>query len=161
MHYSLKLIRANDKGCTVMRCNSKINCSKQFFRHVIILAPIVLFVLELFGCRRDVPAKIWDFPPKKFDFPGFEGHTELFGPHPFTWKTPTPPENIRTQKFRFLLFFSCLKIVLWAFWQQIFVPTEVHVAKVRVTWPQFQSNLSGDTFSIEAPQNLLRTKGIF
>ena len=23
-----------------MRCNSKINCSKQFFRHVIILAPI-------------------------------------------------------------------------------------------------------------------------
>ena len=29
---------------------------------------------------------------KKFDFPGFEGHTELFGPHPFVWKTPTPPE---------------------------------------------------------------------
>ena len=29
---------------------------------------------------------------KKFDSLGFEGHTELFGPHPFTWKTPTPPE---------------------------------------------------------------------
>ena len=41
LHYSLKLIRANDNRCTVMRCNSKINCSKQFFRHVIILAPIV------------------------------------------------------------------------------------------------------------------------
>ena len=42
---------------------------------------------------------------KMFDFPGFEGHVELFGPHPFTWKTPTPPENIRTQKFGFVLFF--------------------------------------------------------
>ena len=31
----------------------------------------------------------------------FEGHTELFGPHPFTWKTPTPPEDIRTKKFGF------------------------------------------------------------
>ena len=41
LHYSLKVIRANKNGCTVMRCNSKINCSKQFFRHVIILAPIV------------------------------------------------------------------------------------------------------------------------
>ena len=42
LHYSLKLIRANKNGCTVMQCNSKINCSKQFFRHVIILAPIAL-----------------------------------------------------------------------------------------------------------------------
>ena len=41
LHYSLKLIRANDNRCTVMRCTSKMNCSKQFFRHVIILAPIV------------------------------------------------------------------------------------------------------------------------
>ena len=44
---------------------------------------------------------------KKFGFPGFEGHTELFGTHPFTWKTPTPPEDIRTKKcgfgFLFLL----------------------------------------------------------
>ena len=30
-----------------------------------------------------------------------EGHTELFGPHPFTWKTPTPAEDIRTKKFGF------------------------------------------------------------
>ena len=54
-----------------------------------------LFFLELFGRPRDIPAKSRDIPPKKFDFPGFEGHTELFGPHPFVWKTPTPPENIR------------------------------------------------------------------
>ena len=40
-----------------------------------------------------VPAKSRDIPPKKFAFPGFEGHTELFGPHPLTWKTPTPPEK--------------------------------------------------------------------
>ena len=32
---------------------------------------------------------------------GFEGHTELFGPHPFTSKTPTLPEDILTQKFGF------------------------------------------------------------
>ena len=44
-------------------------------------------------------------PPKEFDFPGFEGRTELFGPSPFMCKTPTPPENIRTQKFGFVLFF--------------------------------------------------------
>ena len=31
---------------------------------------------------------------KKFDLSGFEGHTELFGPHPFMWKTPPPTENI-------------------------------------------------------------------
>ena len=53
-----------------------------------------------------IPAKSQNIPPKKFDSLGFEGHTELFGPHPFTWKTPTPPENIRTQKFRFGFFFS-------------------------------------------------------
>ena len=41
LRYSLKLIRANDNRCKVMRCNSKINCSKQFFRHVISLAPTV------------------------------------------------------------------------------------------------------------------------
>ena len=57
--------------------------------------------LELFGHRRDIPARSRDIPPKKFDVPGFEGHTKLFGPHPFTWKTPTPPENIWTKKFGF------------------------------------------------------------
>ena len=38
-----------------------------------------------------------DIPPKSLVSLGFEGHTELSGPHPFTWKTPTPPENIRTK----------------------------------------------------------------
>ena len=42
------------------------------------------FFLKYFGHPRDIPAKSRDIPPKKFDFPGFEGHTELFGPHPFT-----------------------------------------------------------------------------
>ena len=41
-----------------------------------------LFFLLLFGHRRDIPAKSRDIPPKKFDFPGFNGHTELFGPPP-------------------------------------------------------------------------------
>ena len=49
-----------------------------------------LFFLKLFGRRRDIPAKSRDIPLKKFDFPGLEGHTELFGPHPLKWKAPTP-----------------------------------------------------------------------
>ena len=44
------------------------------------------------GHRQDIPAKSRNIPPKQFDFPGFEGRTELFGTHPFMWKTPTPPE---------------------------------------------------------------------
>ena len=28
---------------------------------------------------------------KNFGFLGFEEHAELLGPHPFMWKTPTPP----------------------------------------------------------------------
>ena len=67
------------------------------------------FFLKLFGHFRDIPAKSRDIPPKKFDFPGFEGHTELFGPHPFTWKTPTPPENIRSKKFGFGFVFLALE----------------------------------------------------
>ena len=33
---------------------------------------INFFFLKLFGHRRDIPAKSWDFPPQKFDFLGFE-----------------------------------------------------------------------------------------
>ena len=40
----------------------------------------------------------YPIPGKKFDFPGFEGHTELFGHHPFMWKTPTPPEKFPDSK---------------------------------------------------------------
>ena len=40
------------------------------------------------------------FEGKKLVFLGFERRTELFGP---------TPENIQTQKFGFVLFFSCLR----------------------------------------------------
>ena len=63
------------------------------------------FFLKLFGRFRDIPAKSRDIPPKKFDSLGFEGHTELFGPHPFTWKSPTPPENIRLKSLGLGSFF--------------------------------------------------------
>ena len=66
------------------------------------------FFLKLFGHRRDIPAKSRDIPPKKFNFPGFEGHTELFGPHPFTWKTPTPPEQYPDSKVWVCALFSRL-----------------------------------------------------
>ena len=43
---------------------------------------------QTFRHLRDIPAKSRDIPQRKIGFPGFEGHTELFGPHPFTRKTP-------------------------------------------------------------------------
>ena len=64
-----------------------------------------LFFLKLFGHHRDIPPKIPGYPAKKLVSLGFEGHTELCGPHPFTWKTPTPPEDIRTKKFGLGSFF--------------------------------------------------------
>ena len=71
-----------------------------------------IFLLKLFGRPWDIPAKSRDILPKKFDFPGFEGRIELFGPHPFTWKTPTPLENIRTKKFGFGFLFPPWKSTL-------------------------------------------------
>ena len=35
----------------------------------------------------------------------FEGEHELFGHHPFAWKTPTPPGGLRTQKVNRCVFF--------------------------------------------------------
>ena len=64
-----------------------------------------MFFSQTFRALPGYPGQIPGYPGKKFDSLGFEGHTELFGPHPFTWKTPTPPENIRTQKIRFGFFF--------------------------------------------------------
>ena len=64
-----------------------------------------LFFSQTFRAPPGYPGKIPGYPTKKFDFHGFEGHTELFVPHPFTWKTTTPRENIRAQKFGFVLFF--------------------------------------------------------
>ena len=38
----------------------------------------------------------------------FEGGHEVFGHHPFTWKTPTRPGGLRTQKLNLCALFSCL-----------------------------------------------------
>ena len=45
------------------------------------------FFSQTFQAPPGYPSKISGYP-KKFDFPGFEGHTELFGTHPFSWKPP-------------------------------------------------------------------------
>ena len=42
-------------------------------------------------------------PPKSLFPLGFKGHTDLFGPQPLKWKTPTSLEGIWTQKFEFVL----------------------------------------------------------
>ena len=64
------------------------------------------FFLKLFGRRRDIPAKSRDILPKKHDFPGFEGHTEPFGPRPFG--SPPPHWKISGLKslglWHFMLF---------------------------------------------------------
>ena len=57
------------------------------------------------GPPRDVLAKTQGCPTRKFVFPRFRGTCRTFWPptvahgHPFMWKTCTPPEDIRTQKF--------------------------------------------------------------
>ena len=38
---------------------------------------------------RDIPAKHPGYPPKSFSLV-FKRHAELFGPDPFTWRTPHP-----------------------------------------------------------------------
>ena len=49
-------------------------------------------------------------PPKSLVSLGFEGIPNFLTPTPFTWKTATPPEFIRTRKFEFmLLFLACLR----------------------------------------------------
>ena len=51
----------------------------------------------------------------------FEGGHEVFGHHPFAWKTPTPPSGLRTQKLNLCALFSCLSFVL-----QTCRPNQVH-----------------------------------
>ena len=48
---------------------------------------------QTFRHPRDIPAKLPGYQAKKFGFPGF------------TWKSSTPPEDIRTKKFGFGFFF--------------------------------------------------------
>ena len=45
-----------------------------------------------------------DIPPKNLVFVGFGGDAELFDPHRFTWKTPTPSENIGLKNLGCALF---------------------------------------------------------
>ena len=60
---------------------------------------------QTFRAPPGYPSKIPGYPTKKAWFPWVSKDIpNLFGPHPFTWKTPTPPENIRTQKFGFVHF---------------------------------------------------------
>ena len=58
------------------------------------------------------PQKSWDIPPKSLVSLGFEGHTELFGPHPFTSKftrkTPHPTRRYPDQKVWVWVSLSCL-----------------------------------------------------
>ena len=71
------------------------------------LNPNVLF-LKLFGCPRDIPAKSRDIPPKKFDFPGFEGRIGLFGPPPVHVEDPHPTRKYPDQKVWVWVPFSSL-----------------------------------------------------
>ena len=65
------------------------------------------FFLKLFGHLRDIPAKSRDIPAKKkCDFPGFEGHTELFGPHV---EHPYPNAKYPDSKVWVWVLFSCLR----------------------------------------------------
>ena len=57
---------------------------------------------------RHMPAKIPGCPAKKCGFLGSWGTYRTFWPPPFHWKTPTPPEDIRTKKFGFGFLFSSL-----------------------------------------------------
>ena len=45
----------------------------------------------------------------------FEGGHEVFGHHPFAWKTPTPPGALRTQKLNLCALFSCLRLAASTF----------------------------------------------
>ena len=65
---------------------------------------------QTFRAPPGYPSKIPEYiPPKKFDFPDFEGHTELFGPHPFKWKTPYPSRKYPDSRVWVCALFSCLK----------------------------------------------------
>ena len=61
------------------------------------------------GHHRDIPAKSRNIPPKKFDFSGFEGLSELFGPHPFmSTEDPYPTRKYPDSKVWVCDLFSCL-----------------------------------------------------
>ena len=51
-----------------------------------------------------------DIPPKKFDFPGSEGHAELFGPPPLQEEDPHPAQRYPDQKVCVWVRFSSLSL---------------------------------------------------
>ena len=57
------------------------------------------------GCFLGIPSESTLVGQTKKCFPWLRGTYRTFCPHPFTWKTPTPPKDLRTQKFGFVLFF--------------------------------------------------------
>ena len=64
------------------------------------------FSLKIFGHARDmprgIPPKIPGYPTPKMCFPWVSKNIPNFlAPYPFTWKTPTPREDIQTKKFGF------------------------------------------------------------
>ena len=63
------------------------------------------FFSQTFRAPPGYPSKLPGYPAQKVWFPWFRGTYRTFGPHPFMCKTPTPTENIRTQKFGFVLLF--------------------------------------------------------
>ena len=67
---------------------------------------------------RDIPNSSLRNPRKT----NFEGGHELFGHHPFAWKTPTPPGGLWTQKLYLCALFSCLAVALKRFSQKICGP---------------------------------------
>ena len=73
------------------------------------------FFSQTFRAPLGYPGKIPGYPAKKVWFPWFRGTYRTFQPHPFTWKTPTPPENIRTKKFRFGFLFLAWKLIFVLF----------------------------------------------
>ena len=67
-----------------------------------------LFFFKLFGHFRDIPAKSRDIPPQSWFSLGFEGHTELFGPHCFRMEDPHPTGGYPDPKAGVCALFSCL-----------------------------------------------------
>ena len=108
LHYSLKLIRENDNRCTVMRCNSKINCSKQFFRHVLGTSPPLTEVSRALRARAErVSRKCLPGPPAP-------------GPQKVSKKSRgqsgRSPESLRKVSG------ECFWSVPWTFWRLFGVP---------------------------------------
>ena len=62
------------------------------------------FIFSNLSCGRKIPRqKSRNIPPKSLCCLDFEGHSKLLEPHHFTWTSPTPPEDVWTQKFEFAL----------------------------------------------------------